>query len=148
MKEAQYSEAATQVLDILNYMEQEDVKKIPKSFMNFLNNISDRQYIPKFNHEYPISSLNLTKETKELLGFIYITWWCDEDERKKYKDVIRSNNIKTEKIENYDVNDIFKKKIEKRVDITNDETSIVKSEKENLFKRFLNKILSLFVNKK
>ena len=149
MKEVEYSEAATQVLDILNYTRQEDVKKIPLSFINFLNNISNKQDTPKFNHEYPISALNLTKKAKELLGFIYITWWCDESERKKYKDIIHSNNIKPEEITNYDVNDIFKKKIEMKTNITNDasETSIIEYKKENLFKRTLNKLLSFFGNK-
>ena len=110
MKEAQYSEAATQVLDILNYTRQEDVKKIPQSFIKFLNNISNKQDTPKFNHEYTISALNLTKRTKELLGFMYITWWCNESERKKYKSIIHSNSIKTEKITDYNANDILNKK--------------------------------------
>ena len=92
MKETQYSEAATQVLDILNYTRQEDVNKIPQSFIKFLNNISNKQYTSKFNHEYPISALNLTTETKELLGFIYITWWASGEEREKYKKLIHNKN--------------------------------------------------------
>lgn len=49
----------------------------------------------------------------------------------------------------YDVNNIFKKKIEKEPNIINNilETSIIEYKKENLFKRFLNKLLSLFANK-
>ena len=137
MKEVEYSEAATQVLDILNYTRQEDVKKIPQSFIKFLNNISNKQDTPKFNHEYTISALNLTKRTKELLGFMYITWWCNESERKKYKSIIHSNSIKTEKITEYNANDILNKKIEKKPNITNNtlETSIIEDKKENLFKK-------------
>ncbi len=137
MKEVEYSEAATQVLDILNYTRQEDVKKIPQSFIKFLNNISNKQDTPKFNHEYTISALNLTKRTKELLGFMYITWWCNESERKKYKSIIHSNSIKTEKITDYNANDILNKKIEKKPNITNNtlETSIIEDKKENLFKK-------------
>ena len=137
MKEVEYSEAATQVLDILNYTRQEDVKKIPQSFIKFLNNISNKQDTPKFNHEYTISALNLTKRTKELLGFMYITWWCNESERKKYKSIIHSNSIKTEKITDYKANDILNKKIEKKPNITNNtlETSIIEDKKENLFKK-------------
>jgi hypothetical protein len=37
MIEASYSEAAAQVLDILNYTNQEDVRKIPQSFIKFIN---------------------------------------------------------------------------------------------------------------
>ena len=33
MKEVEYSKAAVEVLDILNYTDKEDVKKIPQSFI-------------------------------------------------------------------------------------------------------------------
>ena len=98
MIEAKYSEAATQVLDILNYTKPEDVKKIPRSFINFLKSISNNQYIQKFNHEQPITGLNLTENAKELLGFIYITWWSNESEKEKYKNIIKSNNRKRSRL--------------------------------------------------
>ena len=154
MKEMEYSEAATQVLDILNYTRQEDVNKIPQSFINFLNNISNKKYAPKFNHEYPISALNLTKKTKELLGFIYITWWANSEEREKYKKLIHNkNSIKEEIKERYNINDIFEnKKEEKEKQIIKNEsimeTRIVEYKKENLIKKFFNKILNFFGSKK
>ena len=115
MKEIQYSEAATQVLDILNYTRQEDVKKIPQSFINFLKDISNKQYISNFNHAYPINALILSQKAKEILGFIYVTWWCDnENDRKKYKDMIHSNILKPEKVVVYNINDIFKDRVEKK----------------------------------
>lgn len=153
MIEARYSEAAAQVLDILNYTNQEDVRKIPQSFIKFLTEIANKNYKVNFNHNGPISGLNLRKQTKELLGFIYITWWCNEKDRNKYKNIIYSNNSKTEKIDNYDINDIFKNKKEIKMNaiIENEdieETSIIEKKPENLFKRLLNKILSFFINKK
>ena len=152
MKEAKYSEAATQVLDILNYTRIEDIKKIPQSFIKFLNDISDKNYIPKFNHEQPINGLNLKKQTKELLGFIYITWWCDENDRKKYKDMIHANTLMQEKIIEYDINDIFQNRLEKKknIDIKDDETmkkSVIKYKEDNLFKRLLNRFLNFFTNR-
>ena len=74
MREVEYSEAAVEVLDILNHTSIEDVSKIPQSFMNFLIDISNKTYKSKLNHEQPIKGLNLRKQTRELLGFIYITW--------------------------------------------------------------------------
>ena len=85
MREAEYSEAAVEVLDILNHTEKEDVAKIPQSFIKFLTDISNKNYKARFNHEQPITGLNLRKQTKELLGFIYITWWAKSEEREKYK---------------------------------------------------------------
>ena len=156
MKETQYSEAAVEVLDILNYTNQEDVRKIPQSFIKFLTEIANKNYKVNFNHNVPISGLNLRKQTRELLGFIYITWWCDDKDRKNYKNIIRSNNLKSkqiEKIDNYGIYDIFKNKKETKTNAVNEniiekETSIIEYKKEGLLKKFFNKILSFFINKK
>lgn len=147
MSEIEYSEAAVEVLDILNHINKEEVAKIPQSFIKFLTNISSKSYKAKFNYEQPINGFNLRKQTKELLGFIYITWWCDKEENEKYKNIIHKNNMKREKIkEIYNVNDIFKNKKENKM-IKNEnvmEKNIVEYNKENIFKKYLNKILSLF----
>ena len=71
MREIEYSEAAVEVLDILNHTNKEDVARIPQSFIKFLTNIASKSYKVKFNYEQPINGLNLKKQTKELLGFIY-----------------------------------------------------------------------------
>ena len=153
MREIEYSEAAVEVLEILNHTNKEDVARIPQSFIKFLTNISSKSYKVKFNHEQPINGLNLKKQTKEFLGFIYITWWCDKEEREKYKKLIHESNIKNEEIkEKYNVNDIFKNKKENQEHkiIQNEnvmKTSIAEYKKENIFKRVLNKILSFFDSK-
>lgn len=173
MREIEYSEAAVEVLDILNHTNKEDVTRIPQSFIKFLTNISSKSYKVKFNHEHPINSLNLKKQTRELLGFIYITWWCDKEEREKYKKLIHESNITNEEIkEKYNVNDIFKnnnlthqhnqrlwvipqnlvvctiKKENQEHKIIQNEnvmkTSIAEYKKENIFKTVFNKILSFF----
>ena len=147
MSEIEYSEAAVEVLDILNHINKEEVAKIPQSFIKFLTNISSKSYKAKFNYEQPINGFNLRKQTKELLGFIYITWWCDKEENEKYKNIIHKNNMKREKIkETYNVNDIFKNKKENKM-IKNENVmkkNIVEYNKENIFKKYLNKILSFF----
>lgn len=147
MREAEYSEAAVEVLDILNHTNKEDVQRIPQSFIKFLTDISSKSYKSKFNHEQPINGFNLRKQTKELLGFIYITWWCNKEEHEKYKNIINENNMKKEKIkETYNVNYIFKNKKENKI-IQNEnviEKNIVEYKKENILKKFLNKILSFF----
>ena len=156
MIEAKYSEAAVEVLDILNYTDKEDVKKIPQSFIKFLTEIANKNYKANFNHNGPISGLNLRKQTRELLGFIYITWWCNENDRSKFKSIIHSDNskvVKTEKTENYNIDDIFKNKKELKSNVVTEnvaieETSMIEYKEEGLFKKFLNKILSFFTNKR
>ena len=156
MKETKYSEAAVEVLDILNYTDKEDLKKIPQNFIKFLTEIANKNYKPNFNHDGPISGLNLRKQTRELLGFIYITWWCDEEDRSKFKSIIHSDKPKikkTEKFENYNLDDIFKNKKELKSNVTIEnitikETSMTEYKEENIFKKITNKILSFFTNKR
>ena len=150
MQETQYSEAAVEVLDILNYTNKEDVQKIPQSFIRFLMDISSKTYKSNLNHELPISGLNLKEQTKELLGFMYITWWCSKDEQEEYKKQIHNNNMKKEEVkEIYNSTDIFKNKKQSRVNpITQNEnaieTNITQYKEKNILKRFLNKILNIF----
>ena len=154
MREAEYSEAAVEVLDILNHTEKEDVAKIPQSFIKFLTDISNKSYKVRFNHDQPITGLNLRKHTKELLGFIYITWWANSEEREKYKKQIHNENVKSEEIiGSYSVDDILKNKKEEKLQkiVQNEgwvETSIAEYKEVSLFRKFFNKILSFFGIKK
>ena len=138
MKEAEYSEAAVEVLDILNHTNKEDVARIPQSFIKFLTNIS---------------SLNLKKQTRELLGFIYITWWCDKEEREKYKNQIHESNIKKEEIkENYNINEIFKNRKQNQEQKISENkmiepTSMIEYKKESVFRKIINKIIIFFNSK-
>ena len=150
MREVEYSEAAVEVLDILNHTAREDVELIPQSFIKFLTDISSKSYKVQFNHEQPVNGMNLRKQTRELLGFIYITWWCNKEEREKYKNLIHEGNIKKEEIrELYDANDLFKNKKETEQVINKpeeiiQEKSMTEYKKENIFKKFINKILKFF----
>ncbi len=153
MREIEYSEAAVEVLDILNHTNKEDVARIPQSFIKFLTNISSKSYKVKFNHEQPINGLNLKKQTRELLGFIYITWWCDKEEREKYKNQIHESNIKKEEIkENYNINEIFKNRKQNQEQKISENkmiepTSMIEYKKESVFRKIINKIISFFNSK-
>lgn len=141
-----YSEAAVEVLDILNYVEKSDIEKIPQSFINFLRDISNKNYKINLNHNIPISGLNLREQTRELLGFIYITWWANDEERKKYKKQIKSENLKNEEqIKQVKINEMFKDKNEYIVkNQVSSETKLVEYKEENIFRKILNKILKFF----
>lgn len=153
MIETKYSEAAVEVLDILNYTDKEDVKKIPQSFINFLTEIANKNYKANFDHNGPISGLNLKKQTRELLGFIYITWWCNENDKIKFKSIIGTDKANTEKIQKYNIDDIFisrkgTKSNAVTQDVIADKTSMIEYKEEKLFRKIINKILSFFTNKK
>ena len=109
----EYQEAATETLKILENTDIDDVKKIPKKFLEFLEKISSKTYNPIFDYSKPIRELNLKPKTKALLGIIYLKYWANEEERN----IFRKKTKEKEKLyqlelrEKYNTNNLFKKKI-------------------------------------
>ena len=149
----EYGEAAVEALDILDNTNKEDVAKIPSSFIKFLVDNASEDYVVNFDHSKSISELNIKEKTKEILGTIYINWWCDNKQKEQYKKQIEAQEKrKQEELrKKYNHNNIFENK--KKMQISNEtqeeinsknETLAITSNKENIFKRTINKVISLF----
>ena len=76
MFESEYCEAAVEVLDVLDNVDKKEFSKIPSEFIQFLVDISSKEYTVSFDHRKSMEQLNLSKKAKELLGYIYIKWSC------------------------------------------------------------------------
>ena len=146
----EYGEAAVEVLDILDNTNKEDVAKIPSSFIKFLVDNASENYVVNFDHSKPISELNIKEKTKEILGTIYINWWCDNNKKEQYKNQIEEQEKrKHEQLrEKYNPNNIFENKKSAKIsdEIQEDVNSknknlIIKNNKENIFKRIINKVI-------
>ena len=92
----EYGYAALEVLDILNNMQEDDVKRIPQSFMDFLIDTAPLDSSVKFDHSRPIDELNISFKAQELLGVIYINWWCDSEEKKNLRQRVIEYEMKKE----------------------------------------------------
>lgn len=149
----EYGEAAVEVLDILDNTNKEDVAKIPLNFIKFLVDNASEDYVVNFDHSKPISELNIKEKTREILGIIYINWWCDNNQKEQYKKQIEEQEKREQEElrEKYNPNNIFKNKksakisdeIQEEVNSKNEALAIVNN-KENIFKRIINKVIMLF----
>ena len=149
----EYGEAAVEVLDILDNTNKSDVDKIPSNFIKFLVEIASEDYKVNLDHSKLISEMNLKEKTKEILGVIYINWWCDKKDKENYMKKIKELEMKrqAEINEKYNPNKIFenKNKIqeytnETKMDTVQNETVTMIEYKESIFKKIWNKILSFF----
>ena len=138
----EYGEAAVEVLDILNNTKKTDVDKIPSNFIKFLVDNASEDYKVNLDHSKLISEMNLKETTKEILGVIYINWWCDKKDKEDYTKQIK---------EKYNPNKIFesKNKVQEytnatKVDTVQNETVTMIEYEENIFKKIWNKVLSFF----
>lgn len=89
------SEAAVEVLEILKYTKKSDVDKIPKSFIGFLKENCSNTFKITNDYSKPLIELKLRPKTEALLGLIYLKYWSNGEEQKKFeRKLIENENRK------------------------------------------------------
>ena len=118
MMSVKLKRSITEVLEILKYMDKSYTEKIPKKFIRFLQDNKDASYIFELDYTKSIPDYNISKETKKLLGVIYLKYWSNLEQQKEYLQILDKNQqIYEEEIkEKYNVDKLFKK--EKIVEIS------------------------------
>ena len=145
-----YIKAYTEVNCLLEYLPQSYIDKLPKKLIGLIKDQSDEQYNIDIDTNKSLLEQNFSKKTKDLIAVIKYNYWSTDKEKQKLKNIFYENENKYQKelLEKYNPNDIFKKK-ENKVNITKvTENNLQMVEyKENLFRRFLNKIKNIFRKK-
>lgn len=156
MLSAKYSEAAVEVLDILNHMGKEDFEKVPTKFITMLEESASKDYVCELDYSKRLIEMDLSEETKALLGVMFRNYWCSEERREAYENKISENETKLQEElrTKYNPDNIFSKpSIEENSSVDSNETvssetvtetGIVEIEEKSIFKRILNKIISIF----
>lgn len=139
-----YAIAATEVLELLKNFNKEDVEKIPNEFIDILESKKMNGYKVEFDYSKPLEELELRKSTKVMLGMIYREYWCNDEERKEYDQLLRKNTYENHKIlrEKYNPDEIFKKNILKEEKDENIREQLVEvSESETWYKKLKKMII-------
>lgn len=133
-----YAKAYVEVLEILKYIPENDLKKIPSKIIDTLKKNADKGYVYKINKELPFEKQNLMEETKDILSVLFRDYWATDyqkqqimmHEKAEYMEE-ENNKIKI----NYD--DVFKK---------NKKETILPAKKENKkwYEKFIEFIKGIF----
>ena len=106
----EYSVAFSEVSEILKIFPEEELNKIPKSYIEIIEKCKDITYEYKLKDGVELHNQEMSEKTRTILSVIYRDYICTEDERKELikqenKDVVL---LETEKRNKYNPNDIFK----------------------------------------
>lgn len=94
MIDKKYRRALTEVHLIIQMMGEEEINKIPKDLLLFINKNKDNNYMPQLD-DVPIKDMKLLPETKGLLGFFYAKYWSKNAEDKiKFIELLKQNEYK------------------------------------------------------
>ncbi len=152
MVSVEYSEAIVEVLEILQYSEDNIIEKIPKKLIEFWQRNKSATYRPNLDHSKSINEMNLKNKTKSIITMIYLNYLCDDVEKNDINLTLENNEEKYQRElrEKCNPDNIFKKnnkshEIAENVteNVTENNVAMVEY-KEPIFKRIINIIKSFF----
>lgn len=144
MVSVEYMVSYSQILEILKYIPKEDYNKIPKNMIELFENNCYRESKFKYDPEKTLQEQNITNTTRIIIAILFRDYWSTEEQRDKIKKIQDQERLKQ-----VDINDIFKGNKQK-IEADNIEEYNVSEklpiivEKDNIFKRIINKIRRIF----
>ena len=140
----EYRLAYAEVIEILKYVPEEDVNKIPKQELDFYKINMDKEYNYTLDITKEFEKQEMSNITKAILANIFRDYWATpyQKERIEAKEKYDLEKMEEEKRIKYNPEDIFKDiKKEKIIENTNLPIEI---QKETFFKKLISFLKSLF----
>ncbi len=84
--------AYVELLSFLNLIDKEKYNMIPNDFISFLEENKDEKYEKIIYANRPIVEQELMQETLDLIAFLNLKYWCDEEEKERLRRIYFRNN--------------------------------------------------------
>ncbi len=145
--EDKYPKAYKQVIEILKYVPQESVDKIPQEMIKIFKANMDDKYDFRIDINKTFEEQDLLEETKAILANIFRDYWATPEQKERILEKEKNDreieeNIKREK---YNPDNLFKKKqnvIQQNEEIQNNLPVEIK--KEKFYKKIINFMKKIF----
>ena len=144
-----YNKRLVEVDEVLKYLSEEDISKIPEDIRQLIKDNKDKEYVWKYDDTKPLKDQNLNRDTIAFLSYLNMEYLLNEDQKQLMQEIHENNEKKLEgaKAEKYSIDDLFSNKssipeeVEQKINIQ--EQSLVEC-KESFLKKLFNKIKNLF----
>ena len=128
----EYRDAMVDVLEIIKYLDDDMLEKIPLDFIKLLNQKKSTTYVSTIDFTKSLEENNLSYPTKVILAYIYREFFCSSlEEKNEFNSILEKNdavNIKT---------DLFNNNSNKNVET---KSLITVEEDKSLFQKILDKL--------
>lgn len=145
--EDNYPKAYREVVEVLKYLPQESIDKIPKDMIDMFKAKMDKEYMFTIDENKSFEEQNLLRETKAILANIFRDYWATPYQKEKIeaKENYDRQKAEEEKRKKYDPNDIFKNNKTVIQNDKIDETNLpIEIKKEKFWDKLVNFIKKLF----
>lgn len=141
-----YEEAFAEVDEILKIMPIELLTKIPIKFRNIISENKANDY--KIEIQEPLNEEKLKEETIVILGLIYRDFLASPEEREElqFKDAEELKRIEEEMQQQYDIQNIFNKRKNNKID-ENVSTQLTIYKEPGFLEKIFNLVKRIFTKK-
>jgi len=75
--------AYSEMLEILELMEEEDIKKVPQKLIDLFENNALPTYEKHLDVNKPLEEQEISKKTAALIAMLTLNYWCESEEEKR-----------------------------------------------------------------
>lgn len=154
MVDTEYANAYSEVLEIINYISEEDYNKIPKEIIDVFNKNKNNRYRFRYDMRKTLDEQKVSKKAKTIIAILFRDYWATEKQREKIlaKERHDIQKIERKKHQKYNPEEIFKNKSNTLCKSVN--LDLVTQEKESIYikiisiiKKLLDKFFSRYQKK-
>lgn len=150
MMDDNYSKAYKEIVEILKYVPEGSVNKIPKEMRDMFEAEQLKTYNFQIDTEKPFEEQELLEETKAILANIFRDYWATDYQKQK---IIEKENqdreiLEKKKREKYNPDDIFKNRqqninVQENLNENYNNNLPIEIQKQNIFQKLLGFIKGL-----
>lgn len=151
-------EMYSEVYGILKALGDKYINKLPKTVLKVITECKEENYNPEYSMSIPLKEQDINRKSLAMIALFHYNYWCEtEEERKKFKNMLETNEEKHQKEmkEKYSNDKIFNNRnIKKEEEKGNIETTEAKNEvlldsniveyKQSFFNKVIDKIKQWF----
>ena len=140
----------SEVYGVLNAIDEEYIRKVPKKMIDLIIKNKDNSINFEYDLKKRLNEQNISREALSMIALIHLNYWCEnEQEKAELNRIFKENAIKNEEERRlkYSPDNIFKNKKEVVHKEEESQNMQMVEYKENVFKRVINFIKSIFVKK-
>lgn len=145
-----YNKRLVEVDEILNYLSEEDLEKIPDDIKQAIKDNKDKDYTWNYDEDKPLKEQDVSRDTIAILSYLNMEYLLNEKQKQLMEEIHKKNEEEKRKKEysneiQYNYEDLFKRK--NKVEDTNneqEEVALIPVKEETFIRRIFNKIKSFF----
>ena len=91
-------EMYSEVYGILKALGDKYINKLPKTVLKVITESKEENYNPEYSMSVPLKEQDINRKSLAMIALFHYNYWCEtEEERKKFKNMLETNEEKTKR---------------------------------------------------